>query len=248
MRKIGNHLEKSAQFWNCPKNEKWSKKFGMVLKPSGKWEMIWKNLDSFETVRKMGNDSEISGWFWNRPENGKWFGKIWTVLKMSRMSRNDPEISRWFWKLLGNGKWSGKIWTVLKQSWKRERIWKNQDDFETIRKWEMIWKNPDSFDTIRKMGNDPQKSGQFWNRPEMENDLEKSGQFVRFFCYTCKKILDEPKNFRVAMLPATQVVWFWFLFSGSRFCQLVFICTWGGTDNKTARKYLWNVNSFKYTT
>ena len=51
--------------------------FRMVLKLSGKWEKIWKNLDnfdtigkwemiwknpnSFETVQKMGNDLEKSG-------------------------------------------------------------------------------------------------------------------------------------------------------------------------------------------
>ena len=28
------------------------------MKPSGKWEMIWKNLERFETVQKMGNDLE----------------------------------------------------------------------------------------------------------------------------------------------------------------------------------------------
>ena len=38
----------------------------MVLKPSGKWEMIYKNQDSFDTVPKLGN-----------------YGKIWTVVKLS---------------------------------------------------------------------------------------------------------------------------------------------------------------------
>ena len=54
-----------------------------------------------------------------------------------------------------------------------------------FRKWEMIWKHPNSFKTVRKMG----------------NDLERSGQIIMFFCYMRKKYLDEPKNFRVAMLP-----------------------------------------------
>ena len=33
------------------------------MKLSGKWEMIWKNPDSFETVQKMGNYLEKSGQF-----------------------------------------------------------------------------------------------------------------------------------------------------------------------------------------
>ena len=60
---------------------KWSRKIWMVLKQSGKWEMIWKNPDSFDTVRKwemiwknpdscdalrkIGNDPEKSGQLWN---------------------------------------------------------------------------------------------------------------------------------------------------------------------------------------
>ena len=46
--KLGNDLEKSRQLWNCPENGRWSEKIRMVLKPSGKWEMVWKNLDSIK--------------------------------------------------------------------------------------------------------------------------------------------------------------------------------------------------------
>ena len=41
------------------------------FKPSVKWEMTWKNSDSFDTVPKMGNDLEKSGQLLNCPENGK---------------------------------------------------------------------------------------------------------------------------------------------------------------------------------
>ena len=84
---------------------------------------------------------------------------------------------------------SHDFWMVLKPSRKWEKIWKNLDSFDTSRKWEMIWKNPNSFETVQKMG----------------NDLEKSGQFIRFFCYTRKKFLDQPKKNRVACYPATKV-------------------------------------------
>ena len=67
-------------------------------------------------------------------------------------------------------------------------IWKYLD---SCGKWEMIKKNPYGFETVQKMG----------------NDLEKSGQLVGFFCYTRKKIPDEPKNFRVAMLPCYPGFW-----------------------------------------
>ena len=77
---------------------------------------------------------------------------------------------------------SHDFWMVLKPSRKWEKIWKNLDSFDTIGKWEMIWKNPNSFETVQKMG----------------NDQEKSGQFIRFFCYTGKQFLDEPKKIRVA--------------------------------------------------
>ena len=42
----------------------------MVLKPSRKWEMIWKNPDSCDRLRKMGNDLEKSGQFLK--PSGKW--------------------------------------------------------------------------------------------------------------------------------------------------------------------------------
>ena len=41
---------------------KWSWKIWMVLKPSGKWEMIWKNPAGFETIRKV----EI---IWKNPDS-----------------------------------------------------------------------------------------------------------------------------------------------------------------------------------
>ena len=46
VRIMGDDLEISGQLWNCPENGKWSRKIRMVLKPFGKWEMTWKNLDS----------------------------------------------------------------------------------------------------------------------------------------------------------------------------------------------------------
>ena len=36
-----------------------------------KWEIIWKNPDSFNTLHKMGNDPEKSGQIQHHPENGK---------------------------------------------------------------------------------------------------------------------------------------------------------------------------------
>ena len=72
-------MKESTQFWNCPENRKWPRKIRMVLKLCGKWEVIRKNPDSFDTIRKIGNDPEKSGQLWNCPENGKWSGKIQTV-------------------------------------------------------------------------------------------------------------------------------------------------------------------------
>ena len=42
----------------------------IVLKSSGKWEMIWKNPDSCDRLQKMGNDPEKSGQFLK--PSGKW--------------------------------------------------------------------------------------------------------------------------------------------------------------------------------
>ena len=42
IRKMGNDLEKSGESWNCPKYGKLSGKIWRFLKPSGKWEVIWK--------------------------------------------------------------------------------------------------------------------------------------------------------------------------------------------------------------
>ena len=71
IQKIGNHLEKSGQFWKIWKIgghlEIWT-----VLKSSGKLAVIWKNPDSFETIRKIGNHLEKSGLFW----------KYWDSLKV----------------------------------------------------------------------------------------------------------------------------------------------------------------------
>ena len=66
------------------------------MKPSGKWEMIKKNPDSFYTIQKMENDLEKSGQFLK--PSGKWemirknLDSCETVWKI----RNDPEKSRWF--------------------------------------------------------------------------------------------------------------------------------------------------------
>ena len=125
----------------------------MVLRPSGKWEMTWKNSDSSyihhpengtwsgkkRTVLKlvkMGNDPEKSGWFWNRPENEKIIRKNPDIFDTVRIMGNDLEISGQLWNCLENGKWSRKIRMVLKP----------------FGKWEMTWKNPGSlsgFSVIR---------------------------------------------------------------------------------------------------
>ena len=92
------HLETSRQFWNPLENRPWSGKIRTALKPSRKLAMIWKNLDSFETVqkiddyleksgqfetvRKIDNHLEKSGQFWNHPKNWKSSGKIQIVLKV----------------------------------------------------------------------------------------------------------------------------------------------------------------------
>ena len=78
------HLETSRQFWNPLENRPWSGKIWTALKPSRKLAMIWKNLDSFETVQKIDDYLEKSGQIWNRLENCQSSGKIWTVLKLSR--------------------------------------------------------------------------------------------------------------------------------------------------------------------
>ena len=48
VRKMGYDLEKSGQFWHPSKNGKWSGKIRTVSTPSGKWKIIWKNMDSGE--------------------------------------------------------------------------------------------------------------------------------------------------------------------------------------------------------
>ena len=101
--KMGNDLEKFRQFLHTP---------------SGKWDMIWKKTDSFETG-----------------QNGKWSGKVRMVLKPPGKWENYPEKSRHFWHRLDNGRWSGNIWTVVKLSGKWEMIQKNPYGFETV--WKM---------------------------------------------------------------------------------------------------------------
>ena len=80
---MGNNLEKSGQFLHHAENGKWSGKIWTVETLSGKWEMIWKNPDSCDTVRKMGNDLDKSGQFWHCPKKWKWSGKFRTVVKLS---------------------------------------------------------------------------------------------------------------------------------------------------------------------
>ena len=47
--RMGNNLGKSGQFLHHAENGKWSGKIRTVETLSGKWEMIWKNPDIFET-------------------------------------------------------------------------------------------------------------------------------------------------------------------------------------------------------
>ena len=65
VRKIWDHLKIYWQLWNCPEKLRSSGKLRTVLKPSGKFEIVWKNLDSveFETVWKTWNNLEKSGKF-----------------------------------------------------------------------------------------------------------------------------------------------------------------------------------------
>ena len=71
-------LVKQDSFENVQNVQKWSGNIQMVLKPFGKWEMIWKNLDSFETILKTGKDPEnqddfetICKWkmIWKNPDS-----------------------------------------------------------------------------------------------------------------------------------------------------------------------------------
>ena len=79
--------------------------------------MIWKYLDSCETVQKMKNDLE-------NPDSYD------TVRKMG----SDLEKPGWIWHHPENGKRSGKIRTVWKPYGKWEMIWTSPDSFETVRK------------------------------------------------------------------------------------------------------------------
>ena len=55
---------------------------------------------------------------------------------------------------------------------------------------------------LATMGNHLEKSEQFWHHPENGKWSGKMWMvYFRFFCYTRNKFSDEPKNFRVAMLP-----------------------------------------------
>ena len=54
-------------FEACPENGKLSGKIPMVLKPSGKWKMIWKSADSLSgffcyTRKKFTDEPKNSGW------------------------------------------------------------------------------------------------------------------------------------------------------------------------------------------
>ena len=59
--RMGNNIGKSGQFLHHWENGKWYGKIQKVVKMYGKWEMIWKNPDSFNTIRKMENYLEKSG-------------------------------------------------------------------------------------------------------------------------------------------------------------------------------------------
>ena len=148
-------------------------KIQMILKPSRKWEMIWKNPNSCETFRKMGSDLEKSGWLRNCPKNGQWSGKthtvftpsgkwkmIWKDLDRFEIFRlnldsfdtvqkigNNLEISWWIWNRQETGKWSGKIRTIWHRPENRRWSGKILTVVEHSGKWEMIRKNMDSFKT-----------------------------------------------------------------------------------------------------
>ena len=90
-KKMQDKKMQSEWFWNHPENGIWSGKVRTVVKLSGNQEIIWKDLDSCDTVRKLGKNPEIwivlkplerSGWFFNRLENRKWSGKIRTVYQV----------------------------------------------------------------------------------------------------------------------------------------------------------------------
>ena len=59
---------------------KWSWKIRIFLKPSGKWDMIWKNPAGFETVRKVGNYLE---------ESRQFIRFFWFTLKNFRTNQKD---------------------------------------------------------------------------------------------------------------------------------------------------------------
>ena len=65
-----------------------SGKLHRVLKLSGKQEMIWKNLNTFETVRKMENDLEKSGQFQNHLDNWQSSRKTFRSVMFAIQSSN----------------------------------------------------------------------------------------------------------------------------------------------------------------
>ena len=134
---------------------------------------------------------------------------------------------------LKNGKWSWKIWTPFAKVWQnifqyiliyltknwlawvgyklhqKQKLYR--EGFASDYLWplsrivlEMILKNPDFFETVRKMGYDLEKSGWFWNRPESGKLSGRIQTVYQVFLVYPQKFPDEPKRFRVAMLPCYQ--------------------------------------------
>ena len=93
------HLETSRQFWNPLENRPWSGKIRTALKPSRKLAMIWKNLDSFETVQKIDDYLEKSGQFETVRKIDNHL-EILDSFETFQKIGNHLENSRSFWKYL----------------------------------------------------------------------------------------------------------------------------------------------------
>ena len=177
-----NMIIKSGQFWNRPVNGKWSGKVRTVLKPPGKWKMIWENPDSFETVRKMGNDLEKSGQFWNRPENGKWSGKLHTVLKQS---------GKWemIWKIPESFETVPKMGNDLEKS---RQFWNSLENWKWSEKSGMFWNRPENGQSSENILTVVKLSGKIRTvlKPswEMENDMAKIRTLCQSFLFYAQKL------------------------------------------------------------
>ena len=93
-----NHLENSTEFWNCLENRKWSGKTWTLLKPSGKWKMIWRNLDSFKIIWTIGNHPEKLSAAWCLLYNPVMFHAV----KTSKCYRVSKKQFLWYFLQLEN--------------------------------------------------------------------------------------------------------------------------------------------------